>query len=572
MMLPLRMVSVLGVVALTLSLSLSPLLLAPAHAADEPRGQADLDAAIDAKLSADSLDDFANVIDLCRRAIDKGLSDESKQFADALYTGTLMDRAGMVVDAIFNAPAPDPQWPRMRSFAMRDLNEAVRRDPKLGQAHLMIARLEALPGGNRDRARTSAEKAIDLLGDDALSTARAHLVLGTLTDDDEIRAESFDKAVELAPRDAEARRTRGLFHLVKERFDKAEADLEVAIEQNPGDGALREAIGMAYLMDEKLEEAQKAFDKAIEINPQAPTALLQRARVLAIKGEQPRAIADLDKAIELKPDEAIPLVLRARILQQAGDTDKAVADLERVLQKQPDHPAALELRGLIAAERKDFASAIRDFRRLAKQHDDAVVHGQLGMLHLAAKQPRAAIEQFNRAIELDPGLFASWRGRSDAKISIGDHASARADLEKALELKPDDDGVLNNLAWLLATSPEDAIRDGARAIELAKKACESTEWKEAHIISTLAAGYAETGDFETAKKYSKQAVEVGSETEEVKDQLEKELQSYEAKKPWRERQTTEEAGLEGVPAADAGAEPAGANDETARKARRPFDD
>ncbi len=519
----------------------------PPAQADEPRGQADLDAAIEAKLVANSLDDYATVIDLCRRAIDKGLAPESKDFADALYTGTLMDRAGMVVDAIFNAAVPDPQWPRMRSFAMRDLNEAVRRDPSLGEAHLMIARLEALPGGNRERARKEAEKATELLGDDKLSACRAQLVLGGLAADDKDRGAAYDKAVELAPRDVEARRTRGLFHLVNDRFAEARADLEVAIEEEPDEGALYEAIGMAYLMEQKLEEAEKAFDKAVEINPQAPTALLQRARVLALRGERPEAIADLDKAIELKPDEAIPLILRARILQQAGETEKALADIEKVLAKQPDHPAALELRGLIAAEKSDYTAAIRDFRRLLDRHDeDAVVHGQLGMLHLAAKQPRAAIAEFTKAIELDSEQFGSWRGRSDAQISIGEHAKALTDLEKALELKPDDDGVLNNLAWLLATSPEDALRNGKRAIELATKACEVTEWKEAHIISTLAAGYAETGDFETAKKYSRQSVELGSEVDDVKLQLEKELKSYEEGKPWREKQTLEEAELAGL--------------------------
>lgn len=543
--------------------------------AEEPRGQVDLDAAIEAKLSADSLDDYATVIDLCRRAIDRGLAPESKTFAEALYTGTLVDRAGMVVDAIFNADVPDPQWPRMRSFAMRDLNEAVRRDANVGPAHLMIARLEALPGGNRDRARAAATKAVELLGDDPLSAARAQLVLGGLTDDDDERRKAYDKAVELAPRDVEARRTRGLFNLVKDRFTEARSDLEVAIEEDPNQGSLHEAIGMVYLMEQKLEEAQKAFDKAIEVNPRAPTALLQRARVLALRGDRPEAIADLDKAIQMDPDEAIPLVLRARILQQAGETEKASSDLEKVLAKQPDHPAALELRGLIAAEKGDFVAAIRDFRRLLERHDnDAIVHGQLGMLHLAAKQPRAAIKEFTRSIEIDPKQFASWRGRSDAEISIGDHPAALADLEKALELEPDDDGVLNNLAWLLATSPDDAIRDGKRAIELATKACEETEWKEAHIISTLAAGHAETGDFETAKKRSRQAVDVGSETAEVKDQLEKELQSYEEGKPWRERQAVEEAVLEGLPVAVV--ESAQERDEStpppAGKPRRPFDE
>jgi Flp pilus assembly protein TadD len=251
-----------------------------------------------------------------------------------------------------------------------------------------------------------------------------------------------------------------------------------------------------------------------------------------------------------------------------------------VLTKHPDHPAAIELRGLIAAERNDYPAAIRDFRKLvAQKPDDAVLVGQLGMLYLAAKQPRQAIKRFSRSIELDDKNFASWRGRSDAEISIGDHKAARVDLEKALELEPDDSGVLNNLAWLLATSPDEAIRDGKRAIDLAKKACEGTTWKQPHIISTLAAGYAETGDFAEARKYSKQAVESEGSSPEVKTQLQGELASYESEKPWRERQEQEDQPLEADrdPDMDAGEE---ADEQeaakpqepaAARKKRRPFD-
>ncbi|MEI6239008.1 MAG: tetratricopeptide repeat protein [Planctomycetia bacterium] len=551
-----------------------------ASAADEP-GQADLDAAIDAKLAADNFDDFGAVLELCQSALKKGLDEEGKKFAADLYTGTLMDRASMVVEAIFDGPNPDPQWQRMREFAMRDLDEAIDRDPKLGAVWLMTARLQSLPGGDRKRADEAADKAIDLGGDDKLLVAQAHVIRGNLRDDDKAaRAADYDKAVELAPRDKDVRRTRGLFHLLNDEFDEARADLAVAIEEDPDDVSLLEALGMAYMMENKLDEAQKAFDKAIDIDPDAPGALLQRARVLALKGEQPKAIADLDKAIELDPDDAIPLVLRARIHQQAGNTEQAQADLESVLRRRADHPAALELRGLIAAERNDYPAAIRDFRKLVSQHgDDALLVGQLGMLYLAAKQPREAIKRFTRALELDDRQFLSRRGRSDAAISIGDHKAALDDLEKALELDDDNDGVLNNLAWLLATSPDDSIRDGKRAIDLATKACEETEWKQAHIISTLAASYAETGDFAKAREYSQKAVETGGESPEVKEQLQHELASYEAEKPWRERQELAEAKL-----AEAGGdlvleavredeEDAPAEKQAAeKKPRRPFDE
>ena len=96
------------------------------------------------------------------------------------------------------------------------------------------------------------------------------------------------------------------------------------------------------------------------------------------------------------------------------------------------------------------------------------------------------------------------------------------------------------LAWVLATSPDDGVRNAKRSIELATKACELTEYKQAHILSTLASGYAESGDWETAIKWSTKAVEAGHDNEETEDQLKKELESYKEKKPWREKQEVEE--------------------------------
>jgi tetratricopeptide (TPR) repeat protein len=130
------------------------------------------------------------------------------------------------------------------------------------------------------------------------------------------------------------------------------------------------------------------------------------------------------------------------------------------------------------------------------------------------------------------------RARGDAYLSTSKQAEAIADFEAALKIHQESDGLYNNLAWVLATSPDDKLRDGKRAIELATKACELTEYKEAHILSTLASGYAETGDWENAIKWSTKAVELGDETE--IEQLKQELKSYEEKKPWRELQNVKE--------------------------------
>lgn len=565
------------------SITLSPAAILPLQAQEpavesspaEAPGQEDLDAAVDAKLAARSLEDFEKVLGLVRSALRKGLDESSRGFANDLYTGTLVDRASMLTEALFSgAPGAQQQWERMRAYALRDLGEVVQRDDKLAAAEVMIARLEALPGGDRQRALAAARKAVELDGEDPSQTAQAHVVIGNLSEEDpQTRRAEYDKAVELAPRDVDVRRTRGLFLMMEGDQDGALVDLDVAIEEDPDDVRTREMRGLSLLMAQRTDDALKNFDDALEIAPDSADLLFQRGRVFASQGNVERALADLDRAIAAVPEAVEPRVLRARLHQQAGDTDEALEDIEWVLERNPDHPATLELRGLLAADKGDYPAAIADFRRLVRQNpNDAVVVGQLGFLYLAAKEPREAIRRFSRALEIDSEQFLARRGRGDAAISVGDHPAAIADLEKAMELQPDNDTVLNNLAWVLATSPDDAVRDGKRAIGIAQKACELTEWKQPHVISTLAAAHAEAGDFDEARKYSRQAVEGSDEASEVRDQLKNELASYEAGKPWRERQSMEEANAGPAAATDRDAEPAATPAGPKPGARRPFDD
>jgi tetratricopeptide (TPR) repeat protein len=146
------------------------------------------------------------------------------------------------------------------------------------------------------------------------------------------------------------------------------------------------------------------------------------------------------------------------------------------------------------------------------------------------------------------------RFRADAYLNIGEHKEAIADFERVMEMAGDpDESVLNNFAWVLATSPDDELRDGKRALELATKAAEMTNHETPHVLSTLAAAHAETGDFESAKKWSSKAVEISqkaldaAESDEEKtrlktehEQLQKELANYEKGEPVRERQTSDD--------------------------------
>ena len=110
-------------------------------------------------------------------------------------------------------------------------------------------------------------------------------------------------------------------------------------------------------------------------------------------------------------------------------------------------------------------------------------------------------------------------------------------------MRPDDSGTLNNYAWLLATAPDEAARNGELALKYAQKASDLTNNKESHILSTLGAAYAETGDFDKALECANKAVEIGEKQNVDRlDDLKKEPESYLKKQPWRE--TPEKANVE----------------------------
>ena len=134
-------------------------------------------------------------------------------------------------------------------------------------------------------------------------------------------------------------------------------------------------------------------------------------------------------------------------------------------------------------------------------------------------------------LELDPTEGESWYDRGKVYQDRGSYRAAIADYQKAIELCPDLPRYRNQLAWLLATCPVEAFRNGPLAVEHATRACELEEWKDGNTIDTLAAALAECGRFADAVERGRQAVALAP--AEVLEQIREHLKLFEAGRPVR---------------------------------------
>jgi tetratricopeptide (TPR) repeat protein len=172
----------------------------------------------------------------------------------------------------------------------------------------------------------------------------------------------------------------------------------------------------------------------------------------------------------------------------------------------------------------------------------ADAHADRAYQWLVRGDPRRALADYDAAVRLAPDNPAFLNSRGFAWHMSGIDAPDReacedralADYGAALRLDPAFASAVNNRAWILATSRVDRCRDGARAVEEARRACELAGWRNSGYIDTLSVAYAETGDFEEAARWQRRAIEdPGYERESGAEAREK-LELFTRRKPYRE--------------------------------------
>lgn len=293
--------------------------------------------------------------------------------------------------------------------------------------------------------------------------------------------------------------------------------------------------GLAWYLSGKPDNAIADFNQAIRLDPQVPSGYLGRAQCRRQKGEYQKAFADYDEAVRLAPKNLRTYYTRGLARTENKEYAKANADFDVVSQLDPKFAGAYVGRGQVFILEHEYDKAIAQLNhaiRLDAFRVDA--YTLRGESMNAKKEYDKAIADFNQEIRLQPkssGAYvdraAAWRGKAEFDKAIADYA-------EAFRLAPDDAVIKNAFAWFLATCPEGRYRNGKRAIALATSACDSSGWNQSAYIDTLAASYAEAGDFAHAITYQRQAIDRSAADSDETEGMKGRLRLYSEKTPYRE--------------------------------------
>ena len=264
----------------------------------------------------------------------------------------------------------------------------------------------------------------------------------------------------------------GQYDLAMVRFQTAfEAAPDFTVARSDLANALNWS-GRTLAAQGRLEDAVTQFQDAARLYPDNPDANLELGVALVASGRTNEATQWLSAALRLEPDLIEKNVRDSLIFEQNGQWDAALRCLTIATWLQPGDTTNHENLGLFCLHHSRLDEAVAQFEEAIRLRPDAAAHGHLGLaLALQAKD-----------------------------------AAAIAHYETAMRMKPDSPEVLNDFAWLLATTLDARLRDGPRATTLAEQACRLTDFKQPALLGTLAAAYAEAGRFADAEKTAEKAV------------------------------------------------------------------
>jgi len=282
------------------------------------------------------------------------------------------------------------------------------------------------------------------------------------------------------------------------RAEQAIACLTRLVGSDPG-GTIHNTLGNIYSLRGQFPQAAQAFRIGLEAQPGANDIRRNLANVLLAMGQLEEAERVLRDVLAREANHIETLRALAKLLDKRGQADEARPLLERVLAANPQDAESRRLLARILARAGKDAEALEQYQLAIQiEPSNAVSRYQFGvLLNRMGRLPQAS-SQWQQALLADPRHVDARLALAAAAMSANDYASAQQIFKQGLALLPDSAELANGLAWALATATDPARRDGEWAVQWARKACEATKDRNPHYLSTLAAAYAEKGQFNEA--------------------------------------------------------------------------
>ena len=242
-------------------------------------------------------------------------------------------------------------------------------------------------------------------------------------------------------------------------------------------------------------------------------------------------------SLEVTKDNGVMEGFLGVLLFQEGRIDEALPHLQRSVECNNPPVGVFDFLGKALLAKGRVAEALKEFQiEVNLDPENADPQFDLGCLLLTNGLAEKAVPFLQKALQICPELAEIHYKLGNALMETGRASEAMRQYEESLRLRPDYIEAGVNLAWILACSPEAAVRDGARAVQLALRADQLSGGKNPRVIGTLAAAYAEAGKYSDAIAAVRRALQIaGADSNSpVAGTLRTELALYQAGTPLRD--------------------------------------
>lgn len=319
-------------------------------------------------------------------------------------------------------------------------------------------------------------------------------------------------------------------------YRQAVANFEKALDLKPDYWRARGNLAFAYMDLGRYQEALPLLEKlALEMPHPTYLVLNNLGLARALTGQE-GALEPIYRAVALKPDYAEGYNNIGSILARNGKNKEAIPEFIKALEIKPAYAEALSnLREACQiTQRGDLALGFAEKAHTADP-DSLPIIIELSNCLMLSGQADQAVRLLDQELQVHPEQLRLHKTAGLILLSQHDLPGAMAHLKKVAEADSQDAGVLNNVAWILATSKDSSVRDGKTAERYARKALQLTSGNPV-VEGTIAAALAEQGRYDEAVLQSQAAIQAAEQAKmpELVTELRERQERYRERAAWRE--------------------------------------